>query len=150
MTPQRATGALPFVVLGMALAFPTLAMAELPSDVSSVAQGFAAADQSSVASSCFRMVGALFFCLGAFAAGIHLYRRYMGKHGVAGRRRLIIRERVALTPKATLMVVSLDGKEFLVASGTEKVTLLPSHALSAAHFGDSLSEVCDEVEAFNA
>jgi hypothetical protein len=92
----------------------------------------------------------VFFCLGAFAAGIHVYRRYIGKHGVAGRPRLIIRERVALTPKATLMVVSLDGKEFLVASGSEKVTLLPSHALSTAHFGDSLNDVCDEVEAFNA
>lgn len=136
-------------IVAAAILQPGLVMAEVPAGVAAAAESFAAADQGSMTGSFIRMFGALFFCLGLFAAGVQLYRKYVIKQGGSMRRRLMVIERVALTQKASLMVVSLDGKEFLVASGSEKVTMLPSQALSTPVFTDSLNEACEEVETYD-
>jgi len=128
---------------------PAVVMAEISPGVAAAAQSFATAEQGGMTGSFVRMFGALFFCLGLFAAGIQVYRKYIAKQGGSIRRRLIILERVALTQKASLMVVSLDGKEFLVASGSEKVTMLPAQALSTPVFTESLHEACEEVGAYD-
>ncbi len=136
-------------IVGGAILQPTIVIAEVSSGVAAAAQSFAAADQGSMTGSFVRMLGALFFCLGLFAAGVQLYRKYVTKQGGSVRRRMVILERVALTQKASLMVVSLDGKEFLVASGSEKVTMLPTQTLSTPVFTDSLNEACEEVGAYD-
>lgn len=103
-----------------------------------------------VAGSCVRMVGGLFLCLGLFALGVHVFRRYAAKHGTGTKRRLVIRERLPISPKASLLVVALDGKEFLVSTGSDRVTFASTHNLATNDFSVSLSEACAESEAFNA
>jgi flagellar biogenesis protein FliO len=96
------------------------------------------------------MVGALFFCLGVFAGGVHLYRRFAVKGGVSSKRRLVVRERLTLSSKSSLTLVSLDGKEFVVASGSEHVTLIPTNTITANSFSEALSEETELEGVFNA
>lgn len=134
------------LMLGV-FAFSNLAFAE----VTAVGgMNFAATDSSSVTASCLRMVGALFFCLGVFAGGIHLYRRFAAKGVGSSKRRLVVRERLALSSKSSLALVSLDGKEFVVASGSEHVTLVPTNAITANSFSEALTEETELEEVFNA
>ena len=111
---------------------------------------FATTDSASVTASCLRMVGALFFCLGVFAGGIHLYRRVATKAGVVSKRRMVVRERLAISSKSSLVLVSLDGKEFVVASGAENVTLVPTNVITSNSFSESLKEEAEREEVFNA
>lgn len=104
---------------------------------------------SSIMSTSARMVGGLFLCLGVFAIGIRVLKRYGARQGSA-RRRIEIRERVALSPKASLTLVSIDNKEFLVASGSESVSILPTRSVPPGLFAESLDEAADEAEVFNA
>lgn len=110
---------------------------------------FTPAEPVNMTRSCLTMIGGLFLCLGVFAAGVHVYRRYAAAHGLAGRRRLVVRERLPLSGKAALMLVAFDGREFLVASGSERVSLISSPPTSGLEFGDSLSELCDDSEVFD-
>lgn len=133
--------------LAEVIGVPNLAWAE----VAAVGgMNFASSDSSSVTASCLRMVGALFFCLGVFAGGIHLYRRFATKGGGGSKRRLVVRERLALSSKSSLTLVSLDGKEFVVASGSEHVTLIPTNAITANSFSEALTEETELEEVFNA
>jgi len=132
---------------GVLIVSPSAAVAEVTSvGVTS----FGAADSGSVTASCLRMVGALFFCLGVFAGGVHLYRRCATKAGGLSKRRMVVRERLALSSKSSLVLVSLDGKEFVVASGSENVTLVPTNTITAASFSESLDEESGQDEVFNA
>lgn len=126
---------------------PSLVAAEMTSNG---AMNFAASDSGSVTASCLRMVGALFFCLGVFAGGIHLYRKFALKAVGTSKRRMVVRERLALSSKSSLVLVSLDGKEFVVASGSENVTLVPTNAITASAFSESLDEESEREEVFNA
>lgn len=129
---------------------PQISVAELSAASLGTPSSLGDPEQRGVAGSCIRMVGGLFLCLGLFAAGIHMYRRYVAKHGIGGKRRLTIRERLPISPKASLLVVALDGKEFLVSTGSDRVTVIPSHALAVNDFSDSFTEACEDSEAFNA
>ncbi len=133
-----------FAFLGV---FPRIVFAE-SSTVAVV--NFGAADSGSVTASCLRMVGALFFCLGIFAGGVHLYRRFGNKVGSASKRRMIVRERLSLSSKSALMLVSLDGREFIVASGSEHVNLVPTNTIMAASFSESLEDETAREGVFNA
>lgn len=102
-----------------------------------------------IMSSSVRMIGGLFLCLGVFALGVRLFKRHSSRTST-GRRRIEVRERVALSPKASLTLVAIDNKEFLVASGSDSVSILPTRAIPPGLFDESLDRVADEIEAFNA
>jgi hypothetical protein len=99
--------------------------------------------------SALRMVGGLLLCLGLLAAGVRLQRRY--GLGVAGsaKRRLQVLERVAISSKGALLLVALDGREFVLATGTEAAKLVLSQPRSNSTFDDELlrgdlrEEECD-------
>jgi flagellar biogenesis protein FliO len=118
-------------VLAIFAVIPRIVAAEMPAVMGA---SFAATDSGSVTASCLRMVGALFFCLGVFAGGVHLYRKFGTKSGASSKRRMMVRERLSLSSKSALILVSLDGKEFIVASGSEHVTLVPTNTNMAASF----------------
>jgi flagellar biogenesis protein FliO len=96
-----------------------------------------------------RMIGGLFLCLGVFALGMRLVKRHSSRTST-GRRRIEVRERVALSPKASLTLISIDNKEFLVASGSDSVSILPTRSIPPGLFDESLDRAGDEMEAFNA
>ena len=75
-------------------------------------------------SSMFRMMGGFLFCLGVFGAGIHIYRKYTGVAISSAKRRVKIIERLPLTQKTSLLLVSLDGKELLISSGPDQTRLI--------------------------
>jgi hypothetical protein len=63
---------------------------------------------------------------------------------------MMVRERLSLSSKSALILVSLDGKEFIVASGSEHVTLVPTNTIMAASFSESLDVETAREEVFNA
>jgi flagellar biogenesis protein FliO len=134
-------------VFAFLVLIPRIVSAELPVVGSA---NFAASDSSSVTASCLRMVGALFFCLGVFAGGVHLYRKFGSRVGTSSKRRMIVRERLSLSSKSALVLVSLDGKEFVVASGSEHVTIVPTNTIMATSFSESLEQETSPEEVFNA
>ena len=75
-------------------------------------------------SSMIRMVGGFLFCLGIFGGGIHIYRKYTGVAISSAKRRVKIIERLALTQKTSLLLVSFDGKELLISSGPDQTRLI--------------------------
>ncbi len=103
----------------------------------------------SIMSTSARMIGGLFLCLGVFAIVVRLLKRHGVRSGT-GRRRIEVKERIALSSKASLTLVAIDNKEFLVASGSESVSILPTRAIPPGLFAESLDEVAHEEEAFNA
>jgi flagellar biogenesis protein FliO len=115
----------------------------------SLGGGQSATSSSPIMSTSARMIGGLFLCLGVFAIIVRLLKRHASRSGT-GRRRLEIRERVALSSKASLTLVAIDNREFLVASGSESVSILPTRVVPPGLFDESLDEVADEAEAFNA
>lgn len=126
------------------------AFAEAPGIPSlSLGMSSPAGNSPSIMSSSARMIGGLFLCLGVFAIGVRMLKRY-GVRARSTQRRIEIRERVALSSKASLTLVAIDNKEFLVASGSESVSILPTHATPPGLFAESLDEVEDVVGAFNA
>lgn len=131
-----------------------LGAAEVLADVPSVgvihgAAGLGHMEEISTTGSCLRMLGALCFCLGIFAGGIQLYRRYAGVSRIGSRRRLAVHEKLPLTSKSSLLLVSLDGREFLVSSGSDRVHFIPTPKVSDLEFGDSLDDACGQSEVFD-
>jgi flagellar biogenesis protein FliO len=104
----------------------------------------------SVTGSLIRMLGGLFLCVGVFGGAIHVYKRYVLKSSVGMRRRLTVLERVAVSQKGSILLVSLDGKEFVVATGADKPRIVSPTREEPAYFGDSLDEACGAQETFNA
>lgn len=104
----------------------------------------------SVTGSLIRMLGGLFLCVGLFGGAIHAYKRYVLKSSVGTRRRLMVLERVAVSQKGSILLVSLDGKEFVVATGADKPRIVAPQSSEQPCFGDSLDEACSEQETFNA
>ena len=67
-----------------------------------------------VTGSLIRMLDGLFLCVGLFGAAIHVYKRYVLKGRVGTGRRLSVVERVPVSSKGSLLLLSLDGREFVV------------------------------------
>jgi hypothetical protein len=63
---------------------------------------------------------------------------------------MVVRERLSLSSKSALVLVSLDGKEFVVASGSEQVTIVPTNTIMATSFSESLDQEITPEEVFNA
>jgi hypothetical protein len=103
-------------------------------------------DGYSFLGSFIKMVGACFFCLGVFAGGMYLYKRFGGVAVRAGSRRMVILERIAITAKSSITLVSLDGREMLVTSGPDHIRVVPTPHSSKDSFDDSLAMACDEAE----
>jgi flagellar biogenesis protein FliO len=109
------------VLCGVALTCAGQAWAE----GTAAASTLAGSEQFDMESSLLRMVGGLLFCLGLFAGGVQLYRRFcLGVSGGATQRRLRIIERVPLTQKGSLLLVALDGREFVLATGPDATSLV--------------------------
>lgn len=127
------------------------AMADLPTSLPSEGASLIAAPAEgySFAGSFVRMVGGFLLCLGVFAGGVHLYRRYGAVALRGNSRRLTIVERIPITAKSALTLVALDGREFLVTSGPDNLRVVSTPAVSKETFDESLAmashdtEVCD-------
>ena len=96
------------------------------------------------------MLGAFLLCLGLFAAGIHLYRKYGGVVARPGARRMAVLERLAVTHKSAVYLLALDGKEFLVTSGPDNLRIMSAPTGASATFDESLAAACQDVEVCNA
>jgi flagellar biogenesis protein FliO len=121
------------------------AVADLPKSLTGD-QGVSAAspEEFSTAGAFVQMLGAFLLCLGVFAAGIHLYRRYGGVAVRPAARRMSVVERLAVTHKSALYLVSLDGKEFLVTSGPDNLRIAAAPAAAQVSFDESLAVACQD------
>ena len=87
----------------------------------------------------FKMIGGLLLCLGLFAGGIHLLKRYAPhtkRH--SKRRRLELREKLHISSKMTATLIAVDNREFLIATAGDSVTVVPTYSLNTGSFEDSL------------
>lgn len=136
-----------FLALGAVEVFAELPTTLSPQGVSPVG---ASTENYSFAGSFVRMIGGFLLCLGVFAGGIYLYRRY-GAVGIRGvSRRLMIIERMPITAKSAVTLVSLDGKEFIVTSGPDNLRVVPTHAVGKDTFDESLALACNDSEVCDA
>jgi flagellar biogenesis protein FliO len=150
MSWQKVFGMSMVVSAGAWLMCPYACWAETLDPTRAVAASFAAQGESSLASSSARMIGGLFLCLGVFAFGVRMFKKYTSGPQVASRRRIEVRERVQLSSKSSLLLVAVDNREFLVARGSETVQIVPNQSGAAELFAESLDGVSNENEAFNA
>ena len=98
----------------------------------------------SMVSSSLKMVGALFFCLGVFAIGVRLARRFTPTPKTSRKRRIEIREKLSLNSKSAIFLIAVDNREYLVTSGSEQTSMLPAHSVTTAMFSESLDEIYEE------
>jgi flagellar biogenesis protein FliO len=113
-----------------------------------VSASLATAGGPSATASVARMVGGLFLCLGVFAVVVRMLKR--NARTKRGSRRLEVRERVALSSKASLQLIAVDNREFLVSSTAEQVSIVPLHSMTTEVFADSLDALDRDDEAYNA
>ena len=104
----------------------------------STSSALPSAESFDMTSSFFRMVGGLLFCVGIFGAGVHVVKRYGNPMARSSKRRITVLERVALTPKTSLVLVSVDGKEILLAAGPDRAQLISAAANQDKDFEASL------------
>lgn len=90
----------------------------------------------------FRMFGGLVFCLAVFGAGIHISRKYGFAQPRGTKRRLKVIEKMQLTQKSSLMLVSCDGRELLITVGPDQARVLQSQLSSPReYFEDSFADM---------
>jgi flagellar biogenesis protein FliO len=86
-----------------------------------------------------RLVMGLAACLGSFFIGVHLFKRFQSNPRLGGERRMRVVERLPISQKSSLLLVTIDGREYLVGAGSEAPTLC--RPINEFHFMDD--EVCD-------
>lgn len=101
-------------------------------------------------SSALRMIGGLFLCLGMFGFALHVYRRYVLPRTACAQRRLQLVERLQISQKSALVLVKLDGKEFIISTGSEASRLVPLSDRREDLFDETLNGACAEVGEYNA
>lgn len=101
-------------------------------------------------SSALRMIGGLFLCLGMFGCGVHMYRRYVLPRTGSAQRRLQLVERLQISQKSALVLVKLDGKEFIMSTGAESSRLVPLASAPEELFDEALNGACQDVGEYNA
>jgi flagellar biogenesis protein FliO len=79
-------------------------------------------------------------CLGSFFIGVHLLKRYQSNPRLAGERRMRVVERLAIGQKSSLLLVTIDGREYLVGAGAEAPTMC--RPIGEFQFMDD--EVCEQ------
>lgn len=107
-------------------------------------------DQFDARNSVLRMIGGLFLCLGCFGGGLHMYKRFVVPRSKSDKRRLQIVERLPLSSKSSLLLVRLDGKEFMLSTGAEAARLISPPRSTEELFDESLITACDDVGEVNA
>ncbi len=137
------------IAIGTACLLVTMAAA-VAEQVGSAGLGAAGAPVASgtgasMFSSTVTMLGGLCFCLGIFAVAVRFLRRLPVGGGPARRRRIEVREKMALSPKASVFLVAVDNREYLIAQGSDSVSVTPTHSMTTPLFTESLDEVCAEV-----
>jgi flagellar biogenesis protein FliO len=96
------------------------------------------------------MVGGLFLCFGMLGIGVHLYKRYVLPRSFSAQRRMQVVERLQISQKSALVLVKLDGKEFLMTTGSESSRLVSPPNRTDEVFEETLSSACNEVGEYNA
>jgi flagellar biogenesis protein FliO len=96
------------------------------------------------------MLGGFLFCLGLFGAGIHLYKRYLLPTAKGSSRRLRIVERLSVSQKNALLLVALDGRELLIATGPDSPRLLTAKSRDEFSFDQDLLNAAAIGDEFNA
>ena len=109
-----------------------------------------AADSFDAKSSALRMVGGLFLCFGVFGGAIHIYKKYVMPRAISDKRRLQVVERLPLSPKSSLLLVKVDGKELLLSTGAESTRLIPLPGSAEDLFDETLVNAVDVVGEYNA
>jgi flagellar biogenesis protein FliO len=107
-------------------------------------------DQFEARNSVLRMIGGLFLCLGCLGGGLHLYKRFVIPRAKGDGRRLQVVERLPLSSKSSLLLVKLDGKEFMLSTGPEAARLISPPRTTEDLFDESLINACDDVGEVNA
>jgi len=69
------------------------------------------------------MAQGLAVCLAVLAGGVYAYRRIHPQAAITTKRRMRVRERLPLTSKAQLLLVEIDGREVVVAVGSDHVSI---------------------------
>jgi hypothetical protein len=59
-------------------------------------------------------------------------------------------ERLQLSPKSALLLVTLDDKEFVMATGSESTRFVPLQSRNEALFEETLSSACNDQGEYNA
>lgn len=134
------------------VACPAISRAEEGSSQSwssTAPQGLPHADAFSAQSSVLRMVGGLFLCFGVLGFGIHVYKRHVLPRTLSSARRLQVIERIPLSQKSALVLVKLDGKEFLMSTGAESSRLVPLSQRQEDLFDETLANACNDVGEYN-
>ncbi len=101
-------------------------------------------------SSTVTMLGGLLFCLGIFAVAVRFMKRFSGGRGPTRRRRIEVREKLALSSKASVFLIAVDNREYLIAQGSDSVSVTPTNSITTPLFAESLDEVCAEVGELHA
>lgn len=114
-----------------------------------VSQTGPSVDSFNAQSSALRMVGGLFLCFGLLGAGVHVYKKYVLPRSLSSQRRMQVVERLQLSSKSALLLVKLDGKEFVMATGSESARLVPLQNRGEELFEETLSSACNEVGEYN-
>ncbi len=112
--------------------------------------GIATSEPFDMTGSMVRMLGGFLFCLGLFGAGIHVYKRYFMQSCGKVERRLKILERLPVSAKNSLILLELDGRELLLATGPDSPKMLISFSKSEVSFDDTLLDEAVIGDEFNA
>ncbi len=99
-------------------------------------------------SSGYKMLQGLGVCVGLFLVLAHFLRKYGTGRGVGVRNRMQIIEKCSLAYKTSLMMVLIDGVEYVVAVGSERVTLIKgsnkTEFVQAISLDQALQEICEK------
>ncbi|MEN9847101.1 MAG: hypothetical protein RIS36_2248 [Pseudomonadota bacterium] len=115
----------------------------------SASQNGPSVDSFNAQSSALRMVGGLFLCLGLLGAGVHIYKRYVLPRSLSSQRRMQVVERLQISSKSSLVLVKLDGREFVMTTGSESPRFVPLQSRGDEVFEETLSSACCEVGEYN-
>lgn len=99
-------------------------------------------------SSGFKMLQGLGVCVGLFLVLAHFLKKYGAGRGGVVRNRMQIIEKCSLAPKTSLMMVLIDGVEYVVAVGSERVTLIKgsnrTEFVQSISLDQALQEICEK------
>lgn len=139
---SRFTGVAVLILLGVVFA-TDLRAEEVGASIASasIAPAVGSPSDAGMLTGMFKMIGGLLLCLGLFAGGIHLLKRY-APHSKrrSNRRRLELREKLHISSKMTATLIAVDNREFLIATAGDSVTVVPTYSLNTGSFEDSLED----------
>lgn len=97
--------------------------------------------EGSFVSLAMKMGKGLAICVGVFFIGLSVMRR-LKPETFSAEPRIKVRERTALTPKSSLLIVEIDGREQLITVGSENVSVItPSNKMQRVQ-ERSAQEIC--------